>query len=88
MNYFQVFTHQVSLLALVLSLFCSNISLEYLCDMGVILDLVVFEWLLAEQIPELCKHFRNIQLSLFDLVAPWFFNLFITHVPSETAFWV
>jgi len=51
-------------------------------------DAELFKWLVADNLPELHKHFQSVQFDLLGLVAPWFLSLYIHEMPFITACFV
>lgn len=55
---------------------------------GFLADAEIFKWLVADNLPELHKHFLSLQCDIVGLTAPWFLSLFIHEIPIITAFLV
>lgn len=53
---------------------------------GFHVDSQVFELIVAEQLPQLYKHFQRAHVSIAILTAPWFLCLFVNDLPSETSY--
>jgi len=55
---------------------------------GFNIDTDIFEWLVAEQLPDLYKHLQNVHLSFRILTSPWFLCLYVNAFPPETSFMI
>eukprot|EP00026_Physarum_polycephalum_P005356 Phypoly_transcript_05388.p1 GENE.Phypoly_transcript_05388~~Phypoly_transcript_05388.p1 ORF type:complete len:596 (+),score=59.49 Phypoly_transcript_05388:119-1906(+) len=55
---------------------------------GFLADAEVFKWLVADNLPELHKHFLSLNFDIVALTAPWFLSLYIHELPIVTTFLV
>eukprot|EP00299_Pterocystis_sp_00344_P018464 c9214_g1_i4.p1 GENE.c9214_g1_i4~~c9214_g1_i4.p1 ORF type:complete len:470 (-),score=120.84 c9214_g1_i4:1070-2479(-) len=53
---------------------------------GVMVDMMAFEKLFGERLPELKAHFDNIDISASMIVMQWFLAVFVSIFPTETVF--
>jgi Ca2+-binding EF-hand superfamily protein len=55
---------------------------------GFLADAEFFKWLVADNLPELHKHFQSLNFDIVGLTAPWFLSLYVHELPLVTAFFV
>jgi small G protein signaling modulator 3 len=52
--------------------------------LGVLIDYKVFQKIMYEKLPKLCKHLDEYNFDLNLLITKWLICLFINHLPQDT----
>ena len=60
------------------------LPLDYYSNLvGVCIDIKVFQALLEQRLPKLCKHLELFNFNIDMLITKWFICLFVNHLPLE-----